>query len=55
MKTWFEKEVEKIKGKQYEFDKALLDFTEALAINIKPMPIEFEQTVEKHFWEMLGK
>jgi len=53
LKTWFEKQVESLEGTPgYEFEKALLDFTEALAKKIKPMPPEFEETVDKHFWEL---
>jgi hypothetical protein len=54
--TWIEDEIKKLKGDpRFEFEKALLDFEEALACNIKPMPPEFSRAVDKHFWELFDK
>jgi len=54
--TWFKDKIKKFEGDpEFEFEKALSEFAETLARNIKPMPPEFEETVSKHFWELLDK
>jgi hypothetical protein len=52
--TWFEKQVKLVEGTpEYEFEKALYEFEEALCRNIKQIPPEFSQAVTKHFWELI--
>ena len=56
MNKWFKEKLRQFEGTpEYEFEKALLEFEEKLAKNIKPMPNEFAETVSKHFWELLDK
>lgn len=54
--TWFEDQTKDLEGTPlFEFEKALLEFEETLARNIKPMPREFSEAVDKHFWELFDK
>jgi len=54
--TWFEEKIKELEGDpRFEFEKALLNFEEALARNIKPMPPEFSESVDKIFWELFNK
>ncbi len=52
--NWFKAMLKEFEGdREYEFEKALLEFEENLARNIKPMPPEFADVVSKHFWELV--
>ena len=51
---WFQEKLKQFEGDpEFEFEKALLEFEERLAKNIKPMPPEFAEIISKHFWELL--
>lgn len=53
-KQWFKSKLDEFEGdREFEFEKALLEFEENLAKNIKPMPPEFAESVSKHFWELI--
>jgi len=52
--TWFDDKIKQFEGDpEFEFEKALLEFEETLVRNIKPMPPEFIETVDKLFRELL--